>query len=92
MSNMNLVCGLALHEFSVAQVDSVCMGGHMFESCWDSDFSLSHAHDILIISFSQVPFVPQVEQQIKFSHHTTSNAILRALMAVQIKILFTFYH
>ena len=31
------VCGLALHEFSVAQTDRVpalCLGGHRFESCW----------------------------------------------------------
>ena len=36
MSNMNLVYGLTLHEFSVAQVDRVpvrCLGGHRFESC-----------------------------------------------------------
>ena len=36
VSNMNLVYGLALHEFSVAQVDRTptrCLGGHRFESC-----------------------------------------------------------
>lgn len=38
----------------------------------------------------QIQFVPQVEQKIKVSYHTTSNEILRALMAVQIKILFNF--
>ena len=35
-SNMNLVYGLALHEFSVAQVDRAptrCLGGHRFEFC-----------------------------------------------------------
>ena len=33
---MNLIYGLALHEFSVAQVDRAparCLGGHRFESC-----------------------------------------------------------
>ena len=37
---MNLVYGLALHEFSVAQVDggpARCLGGRRFQSCWDSD-------------------------------------------------------
>ena len=38
----------------------------------------------------QIQFVPQVEQKIKVSYHTTSNEILRALMAVQIKTLFNF--
>ena len=36
VSNMNLVYGLALHEFSVAQVDRAsiwCFAGHRFESC-----------------------------------------------------------
>ena len=35
-SNMNLVYGLALHEFSVAQEDrapATCLGGHRFEFC-----------------------------------------------------------
>ena len=34
---MNLVSGLALNEFSVAQVDRAptwCLGGHRFDSCW----------------------------------------------------------
>ena len=34
---MNLVYGLALHEFSVAQVDrgpARCLGGRRFQSCW----------------------------------------------------------
>ena len=38
----------------------------------------------------QIQFVPQVEQKIKISYHTTSNEILRALMAVQIKTPFNF--
>ena len=38
----------------------------------------------------QIQFVPQVEQKIKVSYHTTSNEILHALMAVQIKTLFNF--
>ena len=39
VSNMNLVYGLALDEFSVAEVDkwprapAQCLGGHRFESC-----------------------------------------------------------
>ena len=36
VSNMNLVYGLALHEFFVAQVNRAparCLGGHRFESC-----------------------------------------------------------
>ena len=47
MSHMNLVYGLALHDFAVAQVDGApaspparCLGGHRFESCRDSDFFL----------------------------------------------------
>ena len=34
---VNLVYGLVLHEFSVAQVDRApaqCLGGYRFESCW----------------------------------------------------------
>ena len=55
---MNLVYGLALHEFSVAQVNRAptrCLGDHRFESCRGVRFffSLSHARDVLIISFSQ---------------------------------------
>ena len=40
---MNLVYGLALHEFSVAQVDRAparCLGGHSFESCRELRFFL----------------------------------------------------
>ena len=56
---MNLVYGLTLHEFSVAQVwierlPGVweVVGSH---PVGDSDFfSLSHARDMLIISFSQL--------------------------------------
>ena len=43
MSNISLVYGLALHEFSVAQVDGVpawCLGGHRFESCTGLKFFL----------------------------------------------------
>ena len=43
MSNMNPVYGLALHEFSVAQVDRVstrCLGGYRFESCQGLRFFL----------------------------------------------------
>ena len=43
LSNMNLVYGLALHQFSVAQVDrasSGCLGGHRFESCGGLRFFL----------------------------------------------------
>ena len=56
---MNLVYGLVLYEFSVAQVDRAparCLGGHMFECC-RRFFSLSHAPDMLIISFSQRRFM-----------------------------------
>ena len=41
--NMNLVYGLAIHEFSVAQVDRTsarCLGDHRFESCRGLRFSL----------------------------------------------------
>ena len=41
VSNMNLVYGLVLHEFSVAQVDRAparCLGGNRFESCWELRF------------------------------------------------------
>ena len=41
--NMNLVYGLAVHEFFVAQVDRAsawCLGGHRFESCRELRFSL----------------------------------------------------
>ena len=58
---MNLVYGLVLYEFSVAQVDRAparCLGGHMFESCRGLRFfSLSHVPDMLIISFSQRGFM-----------------------------------
>ena len=40
---MNLVYGLTLHEFSVAQADKAparCLGGHRFESCWGLSFFL----------------------------------------------------
>ena len=52
-----LLYGLVLHEFSVAQADRAparCLGGHRFESCGDSDFFLSHARDMLIISSSHL--------------------------------------
>jgi len=54
-----LVYGLALHEFSVAQVDRAtaparCLGGHRFESRRDLRFFLSHARDMLINSFPQL--------------------------------------
>ena len=53
----NLVCGLALHEFSVAQVNRAPTGVWEIigsNPVGDSDFfSLSHARDMLIISFSQ---------------------------------------
>ena len=52
-----LVTKLAFHEFSVAQVDRAlarCLGGHGFESCRGTQiFSLSHARDMLINSFSE---------------------------------------
>ena len=59
---MNLVNGLALHEFSVAQVDRAlaqCLGGHSFEFCLGLRlfFSLSHPRDMLIISFSHWLFI-----------------------------------
>ena len=59
---MNLVNGLALHEFSVAQVDRAlarCLGGHSFEFCPGLRlfFSLSHPRDMLIISFSHWLFI-----------------------------------
>ena len=43
VSNMNLVYGLAFHEFSVAQVDRALarrLGGHRFESCRGHRFFL----------------------------------------------------
>ena len=57
VSNMNLVYGLALLEFSAAQVDRAparYLGGHRFECCWGRlrFFSLPHATDMLINSFS----------------------------------------
>ena len=56
VSNMNLVYGLVLLEFSVAQVDRVparYLWGHRFESCRGRlRFFLPHASDMLIISFS----------------------------------------
>ena len=57
MSNMNLVYGLALNELSVAQ--SIEHPPGVWEviglnPVGDSDFfSLSHAHDMMIISSSQ---------------------------------------
>ena len=52
---MNLVNGLALHEFSVAQVDRAlarCLGGHSFEFCPGLRlfFSLSHIGYLLLSS------------------------------------------
>ena len=43
MSNVNLVYGFTLQEFSVAQVDRAltqCLGGHRFESCQGHRFFL----------------------------------------------------
>ena len=55
---VNLVYGLALHEFSVTEVDRAsarCLGGHSFESCQEFRFfSLSHARNMLINSFSHL--------------------------------------
>ena len=56
---MNLVYGLALLEFSVAQVDRAparYLGGHRFEFCRGRlrFFSLPHARDPLIISSSHL--------------------------------------
>ena len=51
--------GLTLHEFSVAQVDRAptwWLGGHRFES-GTQIFSLSHARDMLIISFYKLKFL-----------------------------------
>ena len=53
---MNLVYGLALHEFSIAQwVECPPSVWEVIGSnaVWDSGFSLSHACDMLIISSSQ---------------------------------------
>ena len=58
---MNLVYGLTLHEFSIAQVDRAptqCLRGHRFKSCHGLRFFFwSHAHDIVVVSFSQVVFI-----------------------------------
>ena len=58
MPNMYLVYGLALHEFSVAQVGRAparCLGGHRFKSCRGLRlFFLSHVRDMLIILFSKL--------------------------------------
>ena len=57
VSNMNLVYGLALHEFSVAHVDRAparCLGGHRFESCRGLRLFLSCARDMLVNSFSHL--------------------------------------
>ena len=65
---MNLVYGLAPHEFSVAQVDRApapCLGGHRFESCRGLRFFLmSHACDMLINSFSHFDYVSCVLESI----------------------------
>ena len=59
---MNLVYGLAPHEFSVAQVDRAppsCLGGHKFESCWGLKFFLMfHACDMYAdYSFSHFDYI-----------------------------------
>ena len=70
-NHMNLGYGLALHEFWVAQVDrapSRCLGGHRFESCRGLRiFSLSHARDMLIISFSHKSCCPYANQHFQSS-------------------------
>ena len=60
---MNLVYGLALHEFSVAQVkQSACLvfGRSLVPILSKTQiFSLSHARDKLIISFLQYGYTEQ---------------------------------
>ena len=54
---MNLVYGLTLHEFSVAQVaraPAQCLGGHRFEPIRELSFSLCPTLVMLIISFSHL--------------------------------------
>ena len=54
---MNLACGLSLHEFSVARVDSApawCLGVIGSNPVGHAVFSLSHTPDMLINSFSQL--------------------------------------
>ena len=57
---MNLVYGLSLHEFSVAQVDralAYSLGGYKVRILSGTQiFSLSHVHDMLINSLSQFLF------------------------------------
>ena len=65
--------GVALHEFSVAQVDRVptrCLGGHRFESCQGLRvLCLSHTCDMLTISF-RICFTELKIYHLSFFHHT----------------------
>ena len=89
MSNMNLVYGLALREFSVAQVyraPTWCLGGHRFESCRGLKFFSSHARDMLINSFSHLFYQPlKLPIVILSPHSTTSTLLILAVCRMCIK-------
>ena len=87
---MNLVYGLALHEFSVAQVDRAparCLEGHRLESWWDLRFFpctplvtcwLIYFH----ICFFELKNLPSF---ILSPHGTTSTLLILAVCRTRVK-------
>ena len=72
MSNMNLVYGLTLHEFSVAQADEAparCLGGHRFESCWGLRFFLCPTLVMYRLFHFHICFTKIQIYHLSFFHH-----------------------